>query len=76
MVSLAYLLKPPSAIHRFVNQRALPVLIDAAGAVELQLEQVAIAARTAPLACLVVAAGAGYLARTLLGNRNRRYHRR
>ena len=62
MVSQAYMLhRPgaPSALKRFVDQRAFPVAINALGAVEARVERVAARSRRSPLAVLSLAAGCG-----------------
>jgi hypothetical protein len=69
MVSKAYLLeKPaaPSAGKLFLDQHLIPLMIDAAGAVEQELERVAGIARAAPLASLAAALGVGWILRTVL----------
>ena len=65
MVDRDYLLSeppPPSALKVRWDQQGIPALIDAAGALEGRLEEVAAAVRRAPVACVLVAAGLGFLA--------------
>ncbi len=72
MVGRSYLLEkpaPPSAGTRFVNQRALPAVIDGVAALEFGLNQAAIAARKNPLLALAAAAAFGGLLALLLGRR-------
>ena len=65
MVDKSYMLSEPpgpSALKVKWDQQAIPLLIDAAGAVEVQLEKVSATVRRLPLTCLLVAAGVGLLA--------------
>jgi hypothetical protein len=62
MVDRSYMVKkppPPSAVTQFVHQRAFPVAIDAAAAMEQALNRAAIAARGRPLIALGLALGIG-----------------
>jgi hypothetical protein len=65
MVSRNYLLKQPAAPSPgkvFIDQAVIPALIDAAAAVEQQLERVATGVRNAPILGMGVACGVGWLA--------------
>jgi hypothetical protein len=65
LISRNYLLKrpsPPSAVKVMVDQSVIPAMIDAAAAVEMQFERIAVVARRAPLIGVAVAFGAGLLA--------------
>ena len=65
MVDRDYLLSeppPPSPLKVRWDQQAMPMLIDAAGAVEGQLEKVSATVRQAPITCMLIAAGFGFLA--------------
>jgi hypothetical protein len=62
MVTKAYLLDkpaPPQAWQRFVDLTAMPLAIDAAGAMEGRLEALAVRARRSPLIALGLAFGLG-----------------
>ncbi len=62
MVDRGYMLErrpPPSALKRFVDLSLIPVAIDAVGAVESVLEQVAVRGRRRPVATVGVAFGLG-----------------
>ncbi len=64
MVDRDYMLKKgagPSAPKLFLDQTVIPVAIDAAGAVEGVLEQVAVRVRRTPVAALAAALGTGTL---------------
>ncbi len=64
MVERSYMLArpaPPSAMKVFFDQSAMPRLIDAAGACEVALEQVAQRAKRAPLTCSFLAVASGWL---------------
>ena len=64
MVGRDYLLKKgegPSAPKLFLDQRVIPLAIDAAGAVEGVLERVAVRVRRMPVSALVAALGSGTL---------------
>ncbi len=68
MVSKAYLLErppPPFKAKRFMDQRVVPLLIDAAGAVEGRLEELAVAARRAPLCSFGLAVAVGFVLKRL-----------
>jgi hypothetical protein len=65
MIGPKYLLKkpaPPSPVKLLVDQSIIPSLIDAAAAVEQQIERIAVCARRAPMTSLGVAFGLGLLA--------------
>ena len=65
MVDRDYLLAQPpgpSALKVKWDQQAMPVLIDAAGAVEAQLDKLTSAVRRVPVTCVLIAAGIGFLA--------------
>jgi hypothetical protein len=69
MVGRAYLLEhpsPPGPARRWVDQRALPTVIDTVAMVEWLLEAVAQAARRRPATVLGIAASSGVLAAMLL----------
>ena len=64
MIDRDYLLKKgggPSAPKLFLDQRVIPLAIDAAGAVEGALERVAVRVRRMPVAALIAALGSGTL---------------
>ena len=64
MISRDYLLKKeggPSAPKLFLDQKVIPVAIDAAGAVEGALERVAVRVRRMPVSALAAALGTGTL---------------
>ena len=72
MVDKSYLLaKPPapSGLKVFLDQRALPVAIDAAGSVELGLDRTKIAVRENPAMAMVLALGFGWVLALLLAGR-------
>ncbi len=65
LITRNYLLKrppPPSPVKVLVDQSVIPALIDAAASVEIQFERIAARARRAPLICVGVAFGIGWLA--------------
>jgi hypothetical protein len=69
MVSKVYLLEkppPPSRAKRFMDQRVVPLLIDAAGAVEGRLEELAVTARRAPLCSFGLAVAMGFVLKKLV----------
>ena len=64
MVGRDYMLKKgagPSAPKVFLDQKVVPVMIDAAGSVEGVLERVAVRVRRMPVAALAAALGTGTL---------------
>lgn len=64
MVTRAYMTEkpsPPGTVHRLLDQRAIPALIDVAGAVEALVERLAVATRRAPATVLVTGCLAGLL---------------
>ena len=69
MVSRNYLLKKgagPSGLKVSLDQRTIPTVINAAGAVEGILELVAVQVRRKPIALLAAAVGAGTLITLLI----------
>jgi hypothetical protein len=69
MVSRAYMdkkpLHGPSRAKRFLDQSALPALIDVAGTTEVALDRLSTAARAAPLPMFVLALLTGALLASL-----------
>ena len=64
MIDRDYLLKKgagPSAPKLFLDQKVIPMAIDAAGAVEGVLERVAVRVRRRPVSALAAALGTGTL---------------
>ena len=62
MVDSSYLAgraPPPSPLMTFIDQTVVPNAIDAAGSIEVALNQVVMAARRRPLTALTVAIGVG-----------------
>ena len=51
---------PPSTTVQFIHRTVFPVAIDAAGSVEVALNQVALTARRRPLSALTLAFCAGF----------------
>nr|WP_294527832.1 hypothetical protein [uncultured Rhodopila sp.] len=69
MIGPNYLLKqpaPPSPVKVLVDQSVIPALIDAAAAVEVQIERFGGRARRAPMMCVGVAFGIGWAASRIL----------
>jgi hypothetical protein len=60
---------PPSAPKRVLDQKVIPVLIDAAGGIEAVIERWAVRVRQSPGQSICVALGAGALVSFLLGRR-------
>ena len=74
MVTRAYLLQEspvPSPPKLFLDQKVVPFLINLAGAVEAQLEAIAVQARARPAAALAVAFASGCVLDTVLRQRRR-----
>nr|WP_294505869.1 hypothetical protein [uncultured Rhodopila sp.] len=69
MIGRNYLLKQPAApspVKVLVDQSVIPALIDAAAAVEVQIERFGGRARRAPVLCVGVAFGLGWAASRVL----------
>lgn len=74
MVDRGYLLDkpaPPSPVMVFIDQKVIPVAIDAAGTAEVALNQMFVATRKRPFTGLGIALSLGYLAAVLLIPRRR-----
>jgi hypothetical protein len=72
MINPNYLLhRPgaPSAPKRFLDRQVIPLLIDAAGALETTVERMAIGVRQSPGRSMGIAMGAGMLLSFLLPRR-------
>lgn len=64
MVDRSYMLAQPtrpSPVKVAFDQRVVPALIDAAGAVEGRVEAVSVVVKRAPVRSLLIAAGVGFL---------------
>jgi hypothetical protein len=74
VISQNYLLKrppEPSTIKVLVDQAVMPSLIDAAAAVEQQIERIGCCARRAPLSSIGAAFGLALVASRVLRRRRR-----
>ena len=74
MVTQAYLLHEPPGPSRqvvFLHQKMLPFLINVVGAVEQQLESLAVQARARPMAALATSFATGCLLATVTPRRRR-----
>ena len=74
MVTKSYMLDrppPPSPAKVFVNQQAIPRLIDAAGGFETLLQRMSNGARRRPGVAVISAFGCGWVLRRVVQRRRR-----